>query len=170
MTYLWVLIFLYLLVKWLFSHFGLRESPVACRVGCNMMIFHLAVPVTKVLVCTLALHLEKFLKVHRGVNQTYTVAAAWNRDLFSLGNFSCTGHSWLCFVKMPAVRRCMYTLKWQLPCCVSLLWNAFVYANKHTFGILFMSTEISCTWCTESGIQVPRVRMRSCLSPVTPML
>lgn len=126
--------------------------------------------VTKVLFCTIALHLEKFLNVHRSVNQTYTVAATWNRDLFSLGNFSCTGHSWLCFVTMPAVSCCMCTLKWQLPHCVSLLWNAFVNANEHTFGTLFMSTEISCTWCTESGTQVPQVRMRVCLSPVTPML
>lgn len=131
----------------------------------------LAVPVRKVMVCATALYLQKSLtEIHLSVNQIYTVAAAWRKGLFSLVNFSCTGHSWLCFVAMPAVSCCMYTLKWRLPHCMSLLWNAFEYANKHTLGILLMSTKINCTQCRESGTQVPRVRTGICSSPVTPML
>lgn len=91
---------------------GLKDRPVAYSVRCSMMVFCLAVPVMKVVACAIALYLHKSLsEVHRSVNQTYIVAAAGKRDLFALVNFSRTAHSWLCFVTMPAVSCCMYTLK-----------------------------------------------------------
>lgn len=170
MTYLYACNFLYLLIKVVGFTFG-AEGPVAYRVSCSMMVFCLAVPVMKVVASAIALYLHKSLsEVHRSVNQTYTVAAAWKSDLFALVNFSHTTHSLLCFVTMPAVSCCMYTQKWQLPYCMSLLWNAFVYAKKRTLGITFISTKINCTQCRESGTQVPQVRIGICSSPVTPML
>lgn len=83
-----------------------------------------AVPVVEVVARATALYVHKSLsEVHQSVNQTYTVAAAWKRDLFVLVNSSPTAHSGLCSVTVPtaAVSCCTHTLKWWLPSCVSPL-------------------------------------------------
>lgn len=110
--------FLYLLTKVLGLPFG-AETPLVQNSVQNCDLLE---PVVEVVACATAFYVHKSLsEVHRSVNQTYTVAAAWKRDLFALVNSSPTAHSWLCSVTVPTVSCCTHTVKWWLLSCVTPL-------------------------------------------------
>lgn len=109
MTSLYVCNFYTFSRRWLASHLGLKHH---CSEFSAELWPSYAVPVVEVMACATTWYVHKSLSEdHRSVNQTYTAAAAWKRDLFALVNSSPTAGSWLCSVTVPAVSCCTHTLE-----------------------------------------------------------